>query len=106
MSGVSDGARTRDHRNHNPGLYQLSYTHHSNEQIRWLVKEADNSTVFIFSVKKKLLRLALNRFFSHLNRLEQLLQAVYHRDDRFFVSAHLLVGDPLHQTDNNHFAVR
>ena len=27
--GVTDGARTRDHRNHNPGLYQLSYNHHS-----------------------------------------------------------------------------
>ena len=27
-SGVTDGARTRDNRNHNPGLYQLSYGHH------------------------------------------------------------------------------
>ena len=27
--GVTDGARTRDNRNHNPGLYQLSYSHHS-----------------------------------------------------------------------------
>ena len=26
--GVTDGARTRDNRNHNPGLYQLSYSHH------------------------------------------------------------------------------
>ena len=25
--GVADGARTRDHRDHNPGLYQLSYRH-------------------------------------------------------------------------------
>ena len=25
---MADGARTRDHRNHNPGLYQLSYAHH------------------------------------------------------------------------------
>ena len=25
---VSDGARTRDNRDHNPVLYQLSYTHH------------------------------------------------------------------------------
>lgn len=25
---MSDGARTRDHRNHNPALYQLSYAHH------------------------------------------------------------------------------
>ena len=26
--GVDDGARTHDNRNHNPGLYQLSYIHH------------------------------------------------------------------------------
>ena len=25
---MSDGTRTHDHRNHNPALYQLSYTHH------------------------------------------------------------------------------
>jgi hypothetical protein len=24
---VADGTRTRDHRDHNPGLYQLSYRH-------------------------------------------------------------------------------
>ena len=27
LSGVDDGDRTRDNRNHNPGLYQLSYVH-------------------------------------------------------------------------------
>jgi hypothetical protein len=27
MNGVADGARTHDNRNHNPGLYQLSYSH-------------------------------------------------------------------------------
>ena len=27
---MDDGARTHDHRNHNPGLYQLSYAHHYN----------------------------------------------------------------------------
>lgn len=26
--GVADGTRTHDDRNHNPGLYQLSYSHH------------------------------------------------------------------------------
>ena len=26
--GVADGARTHDNRNHNPGLYQLSYSQH------------------------------------------------------------------------------
>jgi hypothetical protein len=28
IDGVDDGARTHDNRNHNPGLYQLSYIHH------------------------------------------------------------------------------
>ena len=27
MFGVADGTRTHDDRNHNPGLYQLSYSH-------------------------------------------------------------------------------
>ncbi len=27
-SGVGDGTRTHDSRNHNPVLYQLNYTHH------------------------------------------------------------------------------
>ncbi len=29
--GVADGTRTHDNRNHNPGLYQLSYSHQRNE---------------------------------------------------------------------------
>ncbi len=29
--GVADGARTHDNRNHNPGLYQLSYSHRRGE---------------------------------------------------------------------------
>ena len=28
LFGVADGTRTHDNRNHNPGLYQLSYGHH------------------------------------------------------------------------------
>ncbi len=31
--GVADGARTHDNRNHNPGLYQLSYSHHRPKSI-------------------------------------------------------------------------
>ena len=27
VNGVADGARTHDNWNHNPGLYQLSYSH-------------------------------------------------------------------------------
>jgi CheY-like chemotaxis protein len=29
---VDDGTRTHDNRNHNPGLYQLSYVHHSKQE--------------------------------------------------------------------------
>ncbi len=32
-SGVDDGTRTRDNRNHNPGLYQLSYVHHLSADV-------------------------------------------------------------------------
>ena len=32
--GVADGTRTHDNRNHNPGLYQLSYSHHSRRLAR------------------------------------------------------------------------
>ncbi len=32
--GVDDGARTHDNRNHNPGLYQLSYAHHNGDSLR------------------------------------------------------------------------
>ena len=30
---MADGIRTRDHRDHNPGLYQLSYRHHARDRI-------------------------------------------------------------------------
>ena len=33
MPKVSDGARTRDRRNHNPELYQLSYAHHEQRNL-------------------------------------------------------------------------
>ena len=32
-TGVADGTRTHDSRNHNPGLYQLSYGHHQRTGI-------------------------------------------------------------------------
>src|ERR1700754_130990 len=40
--GVADGTRTHDDRNHNPGLYQLSYSHHWNCYLacqNWLTEE-------------------------------------------------------------------
>ena len=36
--GVADGARTHDNRNHNPGLYQLSYSHRKNKIIAERIK--------------------------------------------------------------------
>src|SRR5947207_8347608 len=33
-NGVADGIRTHDNRNHNPGLYQLSYSHRCVDQYR------------------------------------------------------------------------
>lgn len=41
LFGVSDGTRTRDIRDHNAALYQLSYTHHCSgphdrERLSWI----------------------------------------------------------------------
>ena len=33
---MADGIRTRDHRDHNPGLYQLSYRHRGADRIAGL----------------------------------------------------------------------
>ena len=43
--GVAKGARTLDNRNHNPGLYQLSYSHHWSILLKltnWRVLEESN----------------------------------------------------------------
>ena len=39
--GVTDGARTHDNRNHNPGLYQLSYSHHKAGFV-WPARQESN----------------------------------------------------------------
>ena len=44
QDGVADGARTHDNRNHNPGLYQLSYSHHKLQII-------DEVTFYLVSAK-------------------------------------------------------
>ena len=31
---MTDGARTHDNRNHNPGLYRLSYSHHRKDKLQ------------------------------------------------------------------------
>ena len=33
INGVDDGTRTHDDRDHNPGLYQLSYAHHCSSEF-------------------------------------------------------------------------
>ena len=39
--GVADGARTHDNWNHNPGLYQLSYSHHR-DLLTWPARQESN----------------------------------------------------------------
>ena len=39
--GVANGARTHDNRNHNPGLYQLSYSHRKINFI-WHARQESN----------------------------------------------------------------
>ncbi len=41
-NGVDNGARTHDRRNHNPELYQLSYTHHRGP-FKWCGRRDSNS---------------------------------------------------------------
>ena len=46
-SGVDDGTRTHDDRDHNPGLYQLSYAHHgfahlTKSQAFWRARQDSN----------------------------------------------------------------
>lgn len=43
--GVTNGARTRDHRNHNPVLYQLSYGHHEKTMPPYYVFHGTLSTL-------------------------------------------------------------
>ena len=40
--GVADGARTHDHWNHNPGLYQLSYSHRREGRTKWRARQDSN----------------------------------------------------------------
>ena len=48
--GVSDGARTRDHWNHNPVLYQLSYTHH--KKVCELILHPSSSIFLIWRARE------------------------------------------------------
>ncbi len=38
INGVANETRTRDNRNHNPGLYQLSYSHHYFSFCRYFLR--------------------------------------------------------------------
>jgi hypothetical protein len=44
FNGVADGARTHDNRNHNPGLYQLSYSHHCLTFVSVFARQVPNYT--------------------------------------------------------------
>jgi hypothetical protein len=39
---VADGTRTRDHRDHNPELYQLSYRHRARMSVARAARRADS----------------------------------------------------------------
>lgn len=43
-NGVAEGDRTLDHRNHNPALYQLSYSHHYTTYLPriWYARQDSN----------------------------------------------------------------
>ena len=44
-NGVAEGDRTLDHRNHNPALYQLSYSHHYSlltYHLKWYARQDSN----------------------------------------------------------------
>jgi hypothetical protein len=47
--GVSDGNRTRDTRDHNPVLYQLSYTHHELRRSQCTQGSAGSRTGYPYS---------------------------------------------------------
>nr|SPS05940.1 conserved protein of unknown function [Candidatus Nitrotoga fabula] len=40
---MADGTRTHDNRNHNPGLYQLSYSHHMENSTRPVIGVPDRN---------------------------------------------------------------
>ena len=44
--GVTDGDRTRDNRNHNPGLYQLSYSHRREKMLSHCECKATNKKLY------------------------------------------------------------
>ena len=48
--GVADGARTHDNRNHNPGLYQLSYSHRISVIIASIQTASARYCVLVVSV--------------------------------------------------------
>ncbi len=70
MYGVSDGARTHDHRNHNPELYQLSYAHHTIFALGQLLAWCHHFSQIIFRKISYLLSVNLRSLLSE-NTLAQ-----------------------------------
>lgn len=49
--GVADGTRTHDHRNHNPGLYQLSYSHRRDIKYSLRLSTVQSQVLFFIDAK-------------------------------------------------------
>ena len=50
--GVADGTRTHDSRNHNPGLYQLSYGHRQNQNWSGRMSRLDDGRIMGDDMKR------------------------------------------------------
>ena len=50
---VADGTRTRDHRDHNPGLYQLSYRHRARVRIPAPLPAARGGAILVLNQHKR-----------------------------------------------------
>ena len=68
---MDDGARTHDDRNHNPGLYQLSYVHHCPNRHFDVAPSGDPSTGSVRDGAQSIYELSANtrssRNASHIN---------------------------------------
>jgi hypothetical protein len=67
LNGVTEGDRTLDHRNHNPALYQLSYSHHNTTLNQRLVRPTGIEPVTLGLEGRCSIRLSYGRFICLMN---------------------------------------